>query len=278
MMRLPGAELALDPTLSTLERTYVRLLGAPISGLRIRLRRVLPLTRGRYRRILDAGCGVGVFTMELAKQHPEAQVLGVDMEPALVERASDIAKRAGLSNCHFAVEDVTRLPYREEFDLVVSVDNLEHVEADVAAMENLRTVLVPGGTLVVHVPGYYRRWLFFGRRVNFHVPGHMRPGYTAAELTEKLRRAGLEVLDHQYTYGALETITNNISYLISGAERQNRHVYAAVFPLLLVVSYFGQFSRPSEGAGVMARARRSVAALVDDVGSGSELMSAKTRR
>ena len=60
---------------------------------------------------------------------------------------------AGLTNCRFEVQGVTQLPFREEFDLVVSVDNLEHVEADVAAMENLRRVLVPGGRLVVHVPG-----------------------------------------------------------------------------------------------------------------------------
>jgi SAM-dependent methyltransferase len=194
--------------------------------------------------------------MELAKQHPDAEVLGVDMEPALVDRASDIARRAGLRNCRFEVRDVTSLPFRDEFDLVVSVDNLEHVENDVAAMQNLRAVLAPGGTLVVHVPGYYRRWLFFGRSVNFHVPGHIRPGYSPAELTRKLGQAGFEVLDHQYTYGALETVTNNISYLITGAERRNKSIYALVFPLLLGVSYFGQFSRPAEGAGVLVKARR----------------------
>jgi SAM-dependent methyltransferase len=256
MIGLPGAELALDPTLSIFEKLYVRCFGAPVSGLRIRLRRVLPVTKGRYRRILDAGCGVGVFTMELAKQHPEAEVLGVDTEGPLVERASDIARRAGLTNCRFEVQDVTRLPFRGEFDLAVSVDNLEHVENDVSALENLRDVLVPGGTLVVHVPGYYRRWLFFGRRVNFHVPGHIRPGYTADELARKLGQAGFDVLEHHYTYGALETITNNISYMISGAERRNRHVYALVFPFLLGISYFGQFSRPGEGAGLLARVRR----------------------
>lgn len=256
MIGLPGAELALDPTLSTAERLYVRCLGAPASGLRIRLRHVLPATKGHYRRILDAGCGIGVFTMELAKQHPEADVLGVDTETVLVERAADIARRAGLTNCRFQVHSVTELPFRDEFDLVVSVDNLEHIDADVAAMETLKSVLVPGGRIVVHVPGYYRRWLFFGRRVNFDVPGHVRPGYTAIELTRKLGEAGFEVLEHRHTYGALETITNNVSYLISGADRRHRHLYAMVFPLLLSVSYFGQFARPTEGAGVLALARR----------------------
>jgi hypothetical protein len=51
-------------------------------------------------------------------------------------------------------------------------------------------------------------------------------------------------------------LTNNISYLISGADRRNKGLYAIVFPALLGLSYFGKFSRPSWGAGVLIRARR----------------------
>lgn len=256
MSRFPGQELALDPGRSRFERLYTRLLGAPANGLRIRLRRVLPATDGDYRAILDAGCGSGVFSFELAKRHPEAQVLGVDSEPDLVARGNEIAERAGLVNCRFSEADVTRLGFDDAFDLVLSVDNLEHVPDDVGALETLLHALRPGGRLVVHVPGYERRWILFGRRVNFAVPGHVRPGYKAEELVGKLRDAGFEVDSHRYTYGALETITNNVSYLISGADEQNKLVYAAVFPVLLAVSYLGQFSRPRWGAGVLATATR----------------------
>ena len=51
--------------------------------------------------ILDAGCGSGVFSLELAKRHPEAQVLGIELEPELVDRANEMARRAGLTNCRF---------------------------------------------------------------------------------------------------------------------------------------------------------------------------------
>jgi SAM-dependent methyltransferase len=231
-------------------------MGAPANGLRIRLRRVLPVTDGDHRTILDAGCGAGVFTFELAKRHPQADVLGVELEPDLVERANEIARRAGLTNCRFEKGDVTHLDFEAMFDLVVSVDNLEHVEDDVTAMEILLRALRPSGTLVVHVPGYERRWLLFGRRVNFDVPGHVRPGYRAPELAEKLRRAGFDVVDQRYTYGPLETFTNNLSYLISGADQRNKPLYAIAFPALLGLSYLGKFSRPSWGAGVLVEARR----------------------
>ena len=256
MKGFPGRELSLDPGRSKFERMYANLLGAPANGLRIRLRRVLPATNGSYRKILDAGCGSGVFSYELAKRHPKAQVTGVELEPDLVARANEIARRAHLTNLHFEQGDVTKLDFEDEFDLVVSVDNFEHVEDDIAAMRTLLHALRPGGRLVAHVPGYERRWLLFGRRVNFDVPGHVRPGYKAKDLVRKLGEAGFQVTSHQYTYGAIETLTNNISYLITGADQRRKLQYAAVFPLLLAVSYLGKFSRPRWGAGVLAVARR----------------------
>jgi SAM-dependent methyltransferase len=257
---------------------YAGLLGAPANGLRIRLRRVLPATKGSFDAILDAGCGSGVFSLELAKQHPEAQVTGVELEPDLVARANEIARRAGLSNCRFEQGDVTKLDFDEAFDLVVSVDNFEHVEDDIAAMRTLLHALRPGGRLVAHVPGYERRWILFGRRVNFDVPGHVRPGYRAEQLVSKLRQAGFEVVAHQYTYGPLETFTNNISYLITGADQRRKLQYALVFPLLLAVSWLGQFSRPAWGAGVLALARRPGAGASATVAPGSSPRAADSNR
>lgn len=260
MNGFPGRELSLDPGRRRFERLYARIFGAPANGLRIRLRRVLPATQGRFESILDAGCGSGVFSFELAKRHPEAQVLGIELEPDLVSRANEIARRAGLTNCRFEQGDVTKLGLEGTFDLVVSVDNFEHVDDDVGAMRSLLCAMRPGGRLVVHVPGYERRWLVFGRRVNFDVPGHVRPGYRAEELVGKLRDAGFELAGYRYTYGLLETFTNNVSYLISGADQRNKAVYAGVFPVLLGLSWFGQFSRPRWGAGVLAAARRPAGA------------------
>jgi SAM-dependent methyltransferase len=217
---------------------------------------VLPATAGSYRSVLDAGSGPGVFSYELAKRHPDADVVGIEFDPELVVRTNAIARRAGLDNCHFEQGDVTRLGFDRQFDLVVSVDNLEHVDDDIGAMRELLAALRPGGRLVVHVPGYERRWFVLGRRVNFDVPGHVRPGYRSEELVAKLTSAGFHVQSQRSTYGILETFTNNVSYVISGADQRRKALYAVVFPALLAVSWFGQFSRPRWGAGVLAVAVR----------------------
>jgi SAM-dependent methyltransferase len=271
MRGFPGRELSLDPGRSKFERLYANLLGAPANGLRIRLRRVLPATDGSYRDILDAGCGPGVFSYELAKRHPEAKVTGVELEEDLVARNNEVARLAGIKNVVFQQGDVTKLDFDEAFDLVLSVDNFEHVEDDIGAMRTLLRALRPGGRLVAHTPGYERRWILFGRRVNFDVPGHVRPGYRAEQLVAKLQEAGFEVASHQYTYGPLETFTNNISYVITGADQRRKMQYAVVFPVLLALSWFGKFSRPRWGAGVLAVAQRPVttAPAPDPAGSAN---------
>ncbi len=86
--------------------------------------------------------------------------------------------------------------------------------------------------------------------MNFDVPGHVRPGYRADELVAKLEAAGFEVTSHQATYGLLETVTNNISYVISGADQRRKGLYALAFPVLLAVSWLGQVLQA--GAGVRA--------------------------
>lgn len=51
----------------------------------------------------------------------------------------------------------------------------------------------------------------------------------------RLSAAGFTVDAHQYTYGIVETFTNNISYSITGADQQRKLLYAAAFPILLAL-------------------------------------------
>ncbi|MBN2407212.1 MAG: class I SAM-dependent methyltransferase [Elusimicrobia bacterium] len=249
-----GKELVHDDSLSLAEKAYISVFGVPVSGLRIRARRILPVIDGmRFGSLLDVGCGSGIFSMEIAKRRPDARITGIDSDPSLVEKASAIADRAGLSNCSFSVQDVLGLAETAKYDAVLCVDNLEHIEDDLLALKKIYAVLKNGGTGIFHVPGYYRRWLFFGKSVNFDVEGHVRPGYLAEDIKEKLESAGFRITDIHYTYGFLETVTNNISYLVTRARKKNRFLYAPLFPLLNMVAYFGRGSRPAWGAGILIK-------------------------
>jgi SAM-dependent methyltransferase len=252
-----GIDLIHHPELSEAEKAYVALFGAPISGLRNRARRILPLFRGRrFESVLDVGCGTGILTLELAKRHPEAVVLGIDILEQEVKSSNIMAERAGIRNCSFKVRDINIAGYDAEFDAALCVDNLEHIRDDVGTVRNICRALKPGGFAVFHVPGYYRRWFLFGKAVNFDVPTHVRPGYTLEQIVSVIGSGGLMVEEAFYTYGYLETVTNNISYKITGARKRNKHIYAFIFPFLLFISWLGHWSKPKWGAGVAVVARK----------------------
>ncbi|MBI5509074.1 MAG: class I SAM-dependent methyltransferase [Deltaproteobacteria bacterium] len=257
-MRLTGREQRFHPDYSRLERLYIAALGVPVVGLRIRARNVLQLIPRdlRPRRVLDAGSGPGVITFALADRFPDAEVVGVDLDAEAVRASRVIAERAGYQNARFERGDLCAL--RDAgFDLVTCVDILEHVEDDDAGVLGLARCLEPGGTLVLHVPSRFRRYPLLAKAENFAVPTHVRPGYDLDEIVHKARRAGLEVVDAGQTYGLCETLANNVSYMVTKAEKKNRELYALLFPWLHGLAWLGRGARPRRlGAGLFVVARK----------------------
>jgi SAM-dependent methyltransferase len=254
-----GRELAYHPEYSLMQRVYIRLLGVPIVGLRIRARNIFSLIpRNRsYREILDAGCGLGVFSFYLATCFPQANVVGVDLSLSAVRSAEYIHKKAGIPNVRFHAADITNVKWEDRFDLAVCVDILEHIEDDDAALVALYRSLRNEGVLVLHVPALYRRYPVWKKSLNFDVETHVRTGYELQGILQKVQRVGFSILESGYTYGFLETLANNASYLISRARMQNKFLYAVAFPFLNILSWFGARSRPKElGAGIYVVAGR----------------------
>src|SRR5690606_41515626 len=61
--------------------------------------------------------------------------------------------RAGLAaRVHFRVQELEVLNDQERYDLVLSVDVMEHIEADEKVMQNLCRALKPGGLLLISTP------------------------------------------------------------------------------------------------------------------------------
>ena len=110
-----GSEIRFDRRLNAAERFYIKMLGVPISGLRIRARHILPYLKGTYKRLLDAGCGLGVFSIEMAKRLEDAEVIGIDTDEEQIRVNNMIAQQAGLNNLHFEVAERINPIKRERF-------------------------------------------------------------------------------------------------------------------------------------------------------------------
>jgi SAM-dependent methyltransferase len=103
-------------------------------------------------RVLDVGCGPGHLSIRLAREHG-LEVTGLDLDPAMIERAQANAERLeaeGGGRPSFLVGDVAALPFPDgSFDLVVSTLSMHHWEDPSAALAEIARVLRPGGRALI---------------------------------------------------------------------------------------------------------------------------------
>jgi trans-aconitate 2-methyltransferase len=96
-------------------------------------------------RVLDVGCGDGRITALIAGRVPSGAVVGVDPSRDMVAHASKHADPTSRPNLRFEVADARRLPFRDEFDAVVSFNALHWVPEQAEALRSIRSALRPGG-------------------------------------------------------------------------------------------------------------------------------------
>jgi len=100
-------------------------------------------------RVLDIGCGDGKITAEIAERLEDGgTALGVDPSTHMIEFAREQFARTH-GNLAFETGDARALPYREQFDLVVSFNALHWVPEQRAALESIRAALTPAGRAVL---------------------------------------------------------------------------------------------------------------------------------
>lgn len=103
-------------------------------------------TAGTWQRVLDNGCGVGMYLRAL-QPHADA-LFGNEIEAPHVEQAM-----RNMPAAHLQLAVCEHLPYADNFfDLVLSHEVLEHVQDDRAAAAEIARVLRPGGRAVIFVP------------------------------------------------------------------------------------------------------------------------------
>jgi ubiquinone/menaquinone biosynthesis C-methylase UbiE len=99
-------------------------------------------------RVLEAGCGSGAVSRELARRPGIAAVVGLDPSPVFLSRARELA--AGIGTLRFEEGDARAMPYADgAFDAVVFHTCLSHVPRPEAALAEAYRVTHPGGCLVI---------------------------------------------------------------------------------------------------------------------------------
>jgi len=98
--------------------------------------------------VLDVACGPGLVVCALAAVVRHAT--GIDVTPAMIERARALAAEKGLANVAWQVGDVLPLPYPDGvFSLVVSRFAFHHFPEPRAVLAEMKRVCAPGGRVVL---------------------------------------------------------------------------------------------------------------------------------
>jgi len=112
---------------------------------------LFPDEKPSYVDVLDIACGPGMWALEVARAHPEMNVLGVDINKPMIDYAKAHAAVRGLENIHFQVMDVTQpLQFPDaSFDFVNArfIESFMLKEMWPAVIQEFVRITRPGGTV-----------------------------------------------------------------------------------------------------------------------------------
>jgi malonyl-CoA O-methyltransferase len=99
-------------------------------------------------RVLELGCGTGLFSRHLVRRYPEGSFVLTDAAPAMIAECRRNVTPAGNARISFEVMDAGQAGGHAELDLIVSSMTLHWLADPVASLERLSRLLAPGGLLL----------------------------------------------------------------------------------------------------------------------------------
>jgi ubiquinone/menaquinone biosynthesis C-methylase UbiE len=148
-------------------------------------------------KVLDVACGPGIVACAFAAV--AAHVTGIDITPAMIERARQLQHDKGQSNLTWQVGDVLPLPYANDtFSLVVTRFTFHHFVDPQAVLGEMMRVCQPGGRVLVSDPAPAAdKQDAYNRIEKLREPSHVR-ALTSAELLSMAQSVGLTNIKAAY--------------------------------------------------------------------------------
>lgn len=226
---------------------YIRLL-----YLRKFLKRLTP------RKTLDAGCGPGLFTFFTAKMLPQTHIYGYDLSLTDINYCKMYKIKKQINNVGFKQVDLIMLSEKLKYDLVISIDVLEHIRGNIQVLKNIFKALKPNGTFYLAMPfepGY--RYLFpkkyFSKYISWAQLEHVGEQYNITILTQILITIGFKIVHAQYTFGFWGKLARELDMLT----HDHMTIKHLLQPLLFIFGYLDTIWKNKIGSyGTLVIARK----------------------
>ncbi|HEY4788849.1 MAG TPA: class I SAM-dependent methyltransferase [Bacteroidales bacterium] len=138
--------------------------------------------------VLDAGSGFGQYVYYLSSISPLWKIKGVDVKEEQIADCNQFFTKLGENNrILFEEADLTKFVDPQKYDLILSVDVMEHILEDVQVFKNFNQSLKPGGVLLISTPSDQGGSDVHDEHESSFVGEHVRDGYNIIDIEEKLK-------------------------------------------------------------------------------------------
>lgn len=215
--------------------------------------------------ILDAGAGFGQYSWRMARMNSSCNIRGIDINPSHVADCNDFFEKAGVSDrIRFNEGDLTKLDETDKYNLILSVDVMEHIEDDRRVFSNFHKALRKGGFLIISTPSDKGGSDVHDEGDASFIDEHVRDGYSIGDITEKLTTAGFSSVNAKYTYGLPGSISWRLSMKYPVKMLNYSYLFFIVlpfwyllfFPFCLILNFFDLYSDHSSGTGLLVTATK----------------------
>lgn len=212
-------------------------------------------------KILDAGAGFGQYSYYLSEEKNH-NILAVDVKDEQVADCNRFFQQIGRNNVVFEVADLTQFQKPDTYNLILSVDVMEHILEDVLVFKNFCASLKDGGMLLISTPSDQGGSDVHEGSDSSFIEEHVRDGYNVKDIEDKLKSAGFTKVDVRYSYGAPGKIAWRLSMkypiLMLGASKLFFVVlpfyYLITYPFSFVLNYFDMTMNHPTGTGLIVKA------------------------
>ena len=217
-------------------------------------------------KILDAGSGFGQYSYFLAKLSGKFSITAVDVKEEQITDCNNFFSKLGLDGrVHFQIADLTTYSSENSFNLIISIDVMEHIENDTAVFRNFYKNLKNGGWLLISTPSDQGGSDVHDHGEHSFIEEHVRDGYNISDISKKLKDAGFEKVESRYSYGIPGQISWRLSMkypmLMLGVSKfffiLLPFYYIITFPLCIILNYLDLFLQHPSGTGLIVKATKA---------------------
>lgn len=213
--------------------------------------------------ILDAGSGYGQYDFFVSGYLKNSSVLGVDVKQEQIDDCNQFFAKIGRGNrVKFEYADLTEFSRPDSYDLVLSVDVMEHILEDQKVFQNINASLKKGGVLLISTPSDQGGSDVHDEGEHSFIDEHVRDGYNIDDIQQKLKDAGFQSVEAKYSYGTPGSIawTLSMKWPITMLNWSKLFFivlvpyYISVYPWVFLLDWIDTITDHKTGTGLIVKA------------------------